>query len=298
MTEYIGRFAPSPTGHLHIGSLIGALASYLDAKSNQGRWLLRMEDLDPPREIAGAADSILRCLDQHGLQWHGQVLYQSQRLDAYQQPIDTLLEQQKVFYCQCSRSELQANNGIYNGRCRGNLQIPTGDYAIRLQVDNQPVGFSDAIQGHYSQSLQSELGDIVLKRKDGFFAYQLAAVVDDDYQQINHIVRGSDLMSSTPRQIYLQQHLKLSTPSYSHIPVISNAQGQKLSKQNFAVPLQASQACRNLLTALAFLQQPPPPPELQHQVDDILRWAVTHWQLNAVPKRLAITEINHASKQN
>ncbi len=295
MTDYIGRFAPSPTGDLHIGSLIGAVASYLDAKANQGKWLVRMEDLDPPREVPGAASSILQSLEDHGLLWDGEVLWQSDRHEVYQAAIEQLLETGHAFFCQCSRSELKNNNGIYIGKCRGQLSPPTDrgydqDYAIRLQVPAETIVFDDLIQHHFSQHLERELGDFVLKRKDGLFAYQLAVVVDDAAQGVSHIVRGSDLLDSTPRQIYLQHCLNLPQPRYAHFPVIANALGQKLSKQTFAPALQAKQACSNLITALSFLQQPLPAKELQQQPEQILAWAVQHWSLSRIPAQLQIVQ--------
>ena len=291
-TDYIGRFAPSPTGLLHIGSLIGAVASYLDAKSHQGKWLLRMEDVDPPREKPGAAQAILQSLDDHGLHWDNDILWQSQRLDAYQQTLNQLLTNKQAFYCTCSRSDLQASNGIYQGQCRGRTQQPSGDHAIRLQVDNSSTGFDDAIQGYFAQHLQTDVGDVVLKRKDGLFAYQLAVVVDDHHQGISHIVRGSDLLDSTPRQIQLQKTLAfpLPPPGYAHTPIITNRQGHKLSKQTFAKPLLAGDACSNLLTALKFLNQLLPPEDLMQQTEDIIHWAISHWSLADIPKTLAMSE--------
>ncbi|MFA7554448.1 MAG: tRNA glutamyl-Q(34) synthetase GluQRS [Spongiibacteraceae bacterium] len=288
MSHYIGRFAPSPTGPLHIGSLIGALASYLDAKANGGQWLLRIEDLDPPREMPGAANAILTCLQQHGLQWDQPVLWQHQRHQAYQQIIDQLLATGQAFYCTCSRSDTQHQGGIYSGHCRGRTQIPNRPFAIRWQVPEQTIGFNDAIQGYFSQHLPQQVGDIVLKRKDGLFAYQLAVVVDDAYQQITHCVRGSDLLSSTPRQIALQQALSLPPLHYCHIPVITNQLGQKLSKQTFAPAMDATNACQNLLIALDFLQQPKPPLNSRHDVDKIIQWAIEHWLPAAIPKCMGI----------
>ena len=294
MTNYTGRFAPSPTGLLHIGSLIGAVASYLDARANNGKWLVRMEDLDPPREMPGAADAILQSLQDHGLHWDGEVLWQSQRLQAYQHTIEQLLANKQAFYCTCSRSDLQGSNGIYPGHCRGTQSPPIGESAIRLQVDNCEISFDDGIQGRFSQQLQREVGDFVLKRKDGLFAYQLAVVVDDANQQINHVVRGSDLLDSTPRQIFLQRQLGITTPHYTHIPVITNQQGQKLSKQTFAQAIDADNACHNLLAALDFLQQPLPPEECRQTPGDILRWAQQHWSIAAIPNTLAINENLHS----
>jgi glutamyl-Q tRNA(Asp) synthetase len=290
MTEYRGRFAPSPTGQLHIGSLIGALASYLDAKSNQGLWLVRMEDLDPPREVPGAAQAILQSLRDHGLLWDEEVLWQSRRRPTYQQVIDQLLDCGQAFYCGCSRTDLEAKGGIYPGTCRGRRHPSQPQSAIRLQVENRWIHFDDGIQGCCAQSLATEVGDFVLKRKDGLFAYQLAVVVDDAYQQISHIVRGSDLLGSTGRQIFLQQVLGLTTPQYRHFPVITNQFGQKLSKQTHAPPLLATEARENLLTALAFLQQPQPPKSSRQQVHSILDWALAHWSRQRISKTLAITQ--------
>lgn len=283
MTEYIGRFAPSPTGPLHLGSLIGALASYLDARANKGQWLLRIEDLDPPREIAGAADSIVSCLQRHGLHWDGEILWQSQRQQAYQHAIDTLLNNHQAFFCSCSRSDLQASQGIYSGNCRDRQQQPEQPFAIRLQVDDQTLGFEDGIQGHFHQQLQQQVGDVVLQRKDGLFAYQLAVVIDDAAQGITDIVRGSDLLDSTPRQIFLQRALGLNTPRYAHFPVICNPQGQKLSKQTFAPALNTATPGDNLLLALAFLRQPLPPRSHQQHIEGIIDWAVAHWSRQCIP---------------
>lgn len=286
MNRYVGRFAPSPTGKLHLGSLIGALASYLDARANGGRWLVRIEDLDPPREVPGAADAILQGLLDHGLRWDGEVLWQSRREAAYQRALTGLLERGRAFYCTCSRADLESFGGIYPGTCRGCVQRPDGEYAIRLQVPNDVVEFDDAIQGHYAQNLEQAVGDFVLKRKDDLFAYQLAVVVDDAGQGITHVVRGSDLLDSTPRQIWLQRQLGLSTPHYAHVPVITNRYGQKLSKQTHAPELDIAGARHNLLAALAFLNQPLPEGSLG--IADIVEQAVHQWDLQRVPRRLRI----------
>lgn len=290
MPQYIGRFAPSPTGPLHIGSLTAALASYLDAKAHQGQWLLRMEDLDPPRELTGASQAILDTLVAHGLHWDGQLLWQSQRLKTYQQVVEQLLSSHKAFYCYCSRSDLLTSNGIHNGHCSGHQELPNQAFTIRLKMTDKAVDFEDGIYGHFSQHLQREIGDVVLKRKDGLFAYQLAVVVDDAYQNISHCVRGSDLLDSTPRQIFLQQALGLTTPHYFHIPVITNSRGQKLSKQTFAKPLKASSACDNLLTVLAFLNQRQPPVNCHQQVEGILDWAVSHWSRQDLSNATIVTK--------
>ncbi len=287
--SYRGRFAPSPTGLLHIGSLIGALASYLDAKANNGQWLVRMEDLDPPRETVGAAEQILKDLAAHGLQWDEEVLYQSQRHKAYQRAIDQLITEDKAFLCSCSRTQLQSSQNIHLGRCQYIASEPEVDFAIRLQVDKQPLAFTDAIQGQYQQNLQQQVGDFVLRRKDQFFAYQLAVVIDDAFQHITHVVRGSDLLDSTPRQIYLQQQLGLTTPHYCHFPVITNLQHQKLSKQTFAPALSNQQALTNLQQALSFLQQPAASTAAAKSINSLLDWAIEHWSIANIPKQLAIT---------
>jgi glutamyl-Q tRNA(Asp) synthetase len=276
-----------------MGSLIGALASYLDARSHQGQWLVRMEDLDPPREIAGAAQAILDCLQAHGLHWDNDVLWQSQRHQAYQQALNQLLTEDKAFYCSCSRSRLSTHSGIYNGHCRGCLTAPPQSHAIRAQVPDQLVSFDDAIQGRFEQQLEREVGDFVILRKDKLFAYQLAVVVDDAFQGITDIVRGSDLLDSTPRQIYLQQQLGLATPRYAHFPVIHNAEGQKLSKQTFACAIKPDEAAQNLLYALRFLQQSKPPHHRHTQ--DILEHAINHWQPQAIPACMAMVELPNGS---
>ena len=290
MSQYCGRFAPSPTGLLHFGSLLGALASYLDAKANHGKWLLRMEDLDPPREMKGAAQAILQSLQDHGLHWDEPVLWQSQRSTAYQQTIEQLIAQHLAFYCCCSRSDLEHYKGVYPGHCRGCNQQPAQDFAIRLQVANRQISFSDIIQGLFSQQLEQQVGDFVLLRKDRFFAYQLAVTVDDNYQGITHVVRGSDLLDTTPRQLFLQQQLGYRSPHYAHIPVITNQQGQKLSKQNLARPLDSNRAGENLIAALAFLNQPLPSKTITHDINAIILWAVEHWSINRIPKVMSITQ--------
>ena len=288
MTTYVGRFAPSPTGPLHQGSLIAALASFLDARANNGRWLLRIEDLDPPREMAGAVQSIMQSLRDHGLHWDDEVMWQSRRHSAYRAALRQLLECGAAFYCTCSRTDLAPFGGIYPGTCRGCSQVPAGEFAVRLQVADTAVGFVDAVQGECSQSLPREVGDFVLLRKDGLFAYQLAVVVDDAAQGITHVVRGADLLDSTPRQIWLQRQLGLPTPAYAHIPVLTNAEGQKLSKQTFAPQIDPGSARDNLLAALSFLNQPLP--RAAGSPEDVLAQAVANWDLQRVPHRLQISQ--------
>ncbi|MEY3667529.1 MAG: hypothetical protein RL572_1069 [Pseudomonadota bacterium] len=291
-TDIIGRFAPSPSGPLHFGSLVAATASYLDARHRGGRWLLRMEDLDPAREPPEAADQILRALECHGLLWDGSVLYQSSRLDAYAEALAQLRQQGRLFACRCSRQQIQAEGGVYDGRCRELGLQDTGN-AIRIRVDAMRVNFTDAIQGAQSQSLLQECGDVILRRKDGLFAYQLAVVVDDAAQGITDIVRGSDLLDSTARQIFLQQLLDLPTPRYAHVPVAVNEQGQKLSKQHFAQALPLRDCSAALLQALRFLGQPVEPALNGASVNEILASAVPRWDIQAVPKLANIRHESH-----
>ncbi len=292
-TDIIGRFAPSPSGPLHFGSLVAATASYLDVRHRKGRWLLRMEDLDPAREPPGAADQILRALEAHGLHWDGPVLYQSSRLDAYAEALAELRSQGRLFACRCSRQQIQADGGVYDGRCR-TLGLPDKGNAIRLRVDDVRVDFVDAIQGPQSQQLKQACGDVILRRKDGLYAYQLAVVVDDAWQGVTDILRGSDLLDSTARQIFLQQRLGLPTPRYAHVPVAVNELGQKLSKQHFAQALALEHCSGALLQALRFLGQAPEPALTRASVDEILAWAVQHWDIQAVPKLANIRLDSHS----
>lgn len=287
--RYIGRFAPSPTGALHFGSLVSALASYLDAKANSGQWLVRMEDLDPPREEAGAANLILRSLEEHKLEWDGEVMHQSQRRNRYEERLHELRDKHLIYACNCSRQRLQSLGGIYDGHCRANPPASTDPIAWRLKLYNAPnlptgevVLFDDLIQGAQLQNLRTQAGDQILKRRDGFYAYQLAVVVDDIDQQISHIIRGSDLLEVTARQIFLFQCLGAPVPQFGHVPLAIQANGQKLSKQNHARPLESERANINLWRALVFLGQNPSPDLQQASPAEILTWAMAHWQLPLV----------------
>lgn len=282
--DYTGRFAPSPTGPLHFGSLLGALASFLDARAHGGRWLVRIEDIDPPREQAGAADAILRCLRAHGLIWDGDVLYQSRRLAVYRRAVDDLLARHAAFFCTCSRTDLADSGGIYPGRCRRCFREPDSPYAIRLRVDDNDIVFDDGVQGEIRQNLAREVGDFVIFRKERLPAYQLAVVIDDAAQGVTDVVRGCDLLDSTPRQIFLQHRLGLPTPRYSHIPVIANRAGHKLSKQTYARALDATDAVGNLLAALDFLGQPMPQVEHRQTPALLLQWAAQHWRPGNIPR--------------
>jgi len=290
----IGRFAPSPTGLLHFGSLIAATASYLDAKTRQGQWLIRIEDLDPPREQIGATKDILQTLEAFGFEWGADIMYQSDRHEAYEAALAQLKHQGLVYRCTCSRKEIadSARQGIdgvvYPGTCR-HAQHQSG--AWRVLTNAEAISFDDAIQGRQQQNLSRDLGDFVLKRADGLYAYQLAVVVDDAEQGITHIVRGADLLSSTPRQIYLQRLLKLPTPNYAHVPIVLNAQGEKLSKQTLAQPLNAKNPVPTLWQALDFLGQHPPTALRDESLETLWDWAKTHWALAFIQARQAYLPI-------
>ena len=291
MTDYIGRYAPSPTGPLHFGSLVTAVASYLDAKTQSGKWLLRMEDLDKPREMPGAADDILRTLDGYGFEWDGDVIYQSERSELYQSYLEKLKDKQCVYPCNCSRREVAdiAHAGIegpvYPGSCRHGLSSNRTQIAWRLRVDSDNLMFNDRVYGDIQHQLQTDFGDFVLKRADGLFAYQLAVVVDDAEQSINHIVRGADLLNSTSRQIYLQQQIEATLPSYAHIPLVTNAQGEKLSKQTAAPAITIHDASEQLINALFFLGLDVSSLSSIMPVSAIWEWALTHWQLTLVKEK-------------
>ncbi|MGB0467375.1 MAG: tRNA glutamyl-Q(34) synthetase GluQRS [Pontibacterium sp.] len=288
--KYTGRFAPSPTGPLHFGSLLAALASFLDARAHQGRWLLRIEDLDPAREQPGASDSFPRVLETFGLYWDDACTLQSERLEFYQEILNTLLSQGDAYPCSCSRKAVQARSGsaIYDRYC---LEHPVNNQkqaAIRVHCPDAPICFEDRIQGHCCFDLQQHSGDFVVLRKDGLFAYQLAVVVDDHLQGITHVVRGSDLLSETPKQIHLQQKLALNSPRYAHIPVITNAQGQKLSKQTFAPALDLANPVPQLIKALDCLNQQPDPALGDASTEELLQWATGHWSPGNLPPQLKV----------
>ena len=294
---YIGRFAPSPTGLLHIGSLLTALASYADARANGGKWLVRMEDLDPPREMAGAAAHILHTLEAFGFEWDGEVAYQSQRDELYQEALGRLKNEGLVYPCYCSRKDWQAvatagaDGFVYNGRCRVPAQRPEANGKTptwRIAVADRTIGFQDEIVGYYAQNLARDIGDFVLLRADGFWAYQLAVVADDAEQGITHIVRGQDLLVSTPRQIYLQQCLGANTPHYAHLPLLVNSQGQKWSKQTLAPALDLNRREALLRQVMRYLNLPYAP-EVDRP-EELLAWAVLHWDIRAIPINDIVTE--------
>lgn len=300
--RYCGRFAPSPTGPLHFGSLVAAVASFLDARHHNGTWLVRMEDLDGPRCVAGAADDILRTLESFELTWDERVIYQSRRTAAYDEALSQLQTAGMVYPCACTRREISevARHGvdglIYPGTCRNG--IPAGHrlpdagahgsrtYAWRVRTDRArsrdgeagAVAFDDALQGHIAQHLEQDVGDFVVKRADGLYAYQLAVVVDDAFQGVTHVVRGADLLVSTPRQIYLQRLLGLPMPDYAHLPVAVDERGEKLSKQTLAAPVDGARPRETLWLALSFLRQSPPDALRTAPPGQALQWAVANWR--------------------
>jgi glutamyl-Q tRNA(Asp) synthetase len=295
-TIYRGRFAPSPTGPLHFGSLVAAVGSYLDARTQGGEWLVRMEDVDTPRNVAGAADSILKTLEVFGFEWDGPVLSQSSRFDAYAAALEQLKRAGQAYGCACSRKEIAdsatrpaVDGGLaYPGTCRDGLPAGREARAWRLRVSDDEIAFDDRVQGRVAQHLESDVGDFVLLRADGLFAYQLTVAVDDDFQAISNIVRGADLLASTPRQIWLQRCLGFSTPVYAHLPVVANAAGEKLSKQTLARPLATDIAADELVRALGFLGQAVPAELVRATVTEVWAWARENWSFAAIPRQPSI----------
>ncbi len=302
-TQYVGRFAPSPTGPLHFGSLLAAVASYLQAKSHAGIWLLRVEDIDPPREQEGATEEILAALDRYGFEWDGPVTYQSESEQMHRQVVSELRAAGLAYPCSCSRRDLAAAEqgplgAIYPGTCRNGCE---GDeFAVRVRTDDATVEFADLLQGTQRQDLGTESGDFVILRRDGLIAYHLAVVVDDFLQGISEIVRGIDLLDSTPRQIHLQRLLDYRTPAYLHIPVAENRQGQKLSKLTGAPALPVGNINQILTAALDALGQQPPHDLAQCSLRDIWSWSIKHWQPDVMAGQTAIpaTDDTLAGGQN
>ncbi len=294
-TGYRGRFAPSPTGPLHFGSLVAAVGSWADARARGGEWLVRMEDLDSPREVPGAADEILRTLDALGLESDGPIVRQSGRGDAYREALDRLRDRGVLFACGCTRREI-ADSGlpgsdgglVYPGTCRNGPPAGRPARALRVRVDDAVIAFDDALQGRVSQDLGRDVGDFVLLRADGLFAYQLAVVVDDAAQGITDVVRGIDLIDSTPRQILLQRLLGLPTPRYLHLPIATNAAGEKLSKQTGAAAVERSHPAPALVAALGFLGQAPPPGLHRGSARAVLAWAAASWDRSRIPRQRTI----------
>jgi len=272
---------------LHLGSLFTALASFLDARANKGKWLLRIDDLDTPRNRPGAADAILRCLETFGLCWDDSVYYQSQHLPEYGYYLDKLAQEGLTYRCECSRKNLAGfqdetnnpnNSGVYPGICRNKLIPENTPHAIRVKIDENNLTFADGLQGEIHRQLILEDGDFILKRRDNVIAYQFAVVIDDHLQQVNHVVRGSDLLAETPKQIYLQHKLGLPTPSYKHVPVIVDKAGYKLSKQTLATAVDMDKPSKILFDLLVLLKQNPPDDLFGAKVNELLDWGIANWQ--------------------
>ncbi len=295
-SSYTGRFAPSPSGPLHFGSLVAALGSYLDAKAAGGRWLLRMEDLDTPRNQPGAAEDILATLERYGFQWDGEVEWQSRRRPLYREALERLKDIGLAFPCGCTRREIAdsstghppGSESPYPGTCRNGLPPGRQARSWRFKVPAGEVVLADGVRGRISQNVADAIGDFVLLRADGVFAYQLAVVVDDADQGVSRVVRGADLLDSTPRQIMLQAALGLPFPSYAHLPVAANAAGEKLSKQTRARALAGLRPQEVLTTALAFLGQETPVGLEGASLDEFWRWAIGHWDMSRVPRQHAL----------
>lgn len=276
----VGRFAPSPTGPLHFGSLLAAVASYLDARQSGSSWLLRIENIDPPREVPGAAVQIIRSLEAHGFEWDGEILWQGDSHDDHEAALRTLIDEGMAYRCGCSRKDFAGEPAgplgvIYPGTCRDGSSAT--EYAWRVRTTAEPVVFTDELQGHQAHSLETESGDFVIKRRDGLIAYQLAVVVDDALHGVTRIVRGIDLLDSTFRQIWLQQLLGYPTPEYAHIPVAVHPDGDKLSKLTGAPGLDDSEAAENVMRALRALGQKVETGLTESGLADIWTWAISHW---------------------
>ncbi|PWU31745.1 tRNA glutamyl-Q(34) synthetase GluQRS [Pseudomonas sp. RW407] len=289
-SRYIGRFAPTPSGYLHFGSLVAAVASYLDARAAGGRWLVRMEDLDPPREMPGAQAAILQTLERYGFEWDGPVVRQSERGDAYAAVVQQWLRSGLAYACTCSRKQLEGSGGIYPGTCRDAGHDWHGDVAIRIRVPELEYAFVDRVQGEFRQHLGREVGDFVIRRRDGLYAYQLAVVLDDAWQGMTDIVRGADLLDNTPRQLYLQELLGVAHPRYLHVPLIVQPDGHKLGKSYRSPPLAAEQAAPLLLRALGALGLAAPAELAGATPAEVLAWGVAHWDATRIPRVLTLED--------
>lgn len=284
--KWVGRFAPTPSGPLHFGSLVAALGSYLIAKHKNGNWLVRIEDLDPPREVTGAAEDILKILESFGFEWDGDVIYQSQRSEYYNEALNRLQSKGLLYACDCSRKLIQQRaQGIYDSYCQ-NRKIPiTEAVALRIKFNHQFSDFNDVILGVCSFKQVEDHQDFVVRRRDGLFAYQLAVVVDDIAQGISHVVRGADILDSTPRQNYLYHCLNANVPQYFHLPLVIEAGGDKLSKCKFSAAIHAKDASSWLVKALTHLGQNVDSALIHSLPKDILNWAINNWQLELIPQK-------------
>jgi len=288
-----GRFAPSPTGPLHLGSLLAAVGSYLDARAHDARWLVRIEDLDTPRVIPGCADRQLRTLEAFGFEWDGEVVYQSARREAYRAAIEALNAAGRIFACSCSRRELAAGGNDdapgYPGTCRRGTSSP-GPHSLRFRVSGGPIHFDDLYQGPQDFDLAT-CGDVVVRRRDGLASYQLAVVVDDAWQQVDRVVRGADLLGSTPWQMDLQSALGLTSPIYGHLPLVVEPDGSKLSKSRRAIAVDTydpTAVARGLTSTLTLLSQSPPPGLANSTVKEVWKWAIANWNPQALAGQVRV----------
>ena len=292
--EYRGRFAPSPTGPLHFGSLLAAISSYAQARQQQGKWLVRIEDVDLPRCDSNSTSLILKALEAYGMHWDEDITYQSQRNEYYEAALDLLTTQNDTYGCACTRKEIRKAitdsepTSIYPGTCRNGIAKGKTERSTRMRTNNNEVSFNDAVQGHFSQCLTRDVGDFIIKRAGGLFAYQLAVVVDDALQNITEVVRGSDMLDSTPRQIYLQQHLNYATPDYMHIPLATHPDGHKLSKQTMASAIALDDPRPTLIKALNFLKQDVPNELRDTNVEAIWEWVIENWSAKNIPAALSL----------
>ncbi|PTU32049.1 tRNA glutamyl-Q(34) synthetase GluQRS [Stenotrophobium rhamnosiphilum] len=291
--SYRGRFAPTPSGPLHMGSLFTALASYLQARARGGQWLIRIDDLDIPRNVPGADTAILKQLESHGLQWDEAPRYQSQYIQQYQHALNVLTERKLLYGCTCTRAELAAttlagpDGPVYAGTCR-DKSVGAEKHSLRVRADDSSLSFVDLLLGEQTRQLHNEIGDFVVQRSDGILGYQLACAVDEFEQGITEVIRGADLLDSTFRQLYLQQLLGLKPAQYGHLPVLVQNDGKKLSKQNHAAPIDAKDAPSNLLQCLTALGQNPPTSLFSATPADILNWATQQWDIAHIPKKTAL----------
>ena len=292
---YKGRFAPSPTGELHFGSLVAAVGSYLQAKSQGGQWLIRIEDVDQTRTVPLSDQHILQTLEDFGFEWDGEIVYQSQRTVLYESYLEQLTANNLIYPCDCSRSKLKQNpennskTGVYPGYCRHKVGQVTSPNALRCIINNEHLSFQDQIQGQYETQLDKECGDFIVRRRDGFIAYHLAVVVDDAEQGITNIVRGADLLTSTPQHLYLQQQLGLSQPEYAHLPIAMHDDGHKLSKSHQDLPIHQLPATEILCSTLNFLNQSIPDNLQNSTLEEFWKWAIDNWDISKVSKSRELT---------
>jgi len=287
--QYKGRFAPSPTGAVHYGTLVAAVGSYLQAKKNNGEWIIRMEDVDTTRRAKGADTQILKTLEAFGFQWQNEVVYQSQRNEYYQYALEKLISQSLIFPCLCSRKQLsKRDNSIYPGTCRSRLLAEKNPHALRIRANDINIAFDDIVMGKQIQNIKHECGDFIIKRRDGLFAYQLAVVVDDALQNITEVVRGADLLHSSNRQIYLQQQLNYPTPQYCHLPLAVDGSGNKISKSVGTARIDIRHKEKLLVSVFIFLGQSVPNDLENSSLDDIWKWAIQNWDVHLVTQENTI----------